>query len=217
MAQSVNTQPKRRYDASRRRAAARETRNRMARAARAAFLRNGYAATRMAEIAEAAGVSLETLYAAFGPKPKLVRHLVEVALSGEDEPVPALERAWVREVQAEPDLGRKVEMFAAGVRRLQERVAPLWAVVKEAAKGDAELGAMVDELNGRRAMHMRVFVDHLAAAGGLRPGLSPEVAADAVWAMNSSEFFALLVLERGWAPEAFEAWVADTWKRLLLP
>jgi AcrR family transcriptional regulator len=189
----------------------------MARAARETFLRDGYAAARMAEIADAAGVSLETLYTAFGPKPRLVRHLVEVALSGADEPVPALERAWVREIQAEPDPGRKVQMFAAGVRRLQERLAPLWAVVKEAANGDDELRAMVDELNGRRAMHMRVFVDHLAAAGGLRPDLTPEVAADMIWAMNSSEFFALLVLERGWAPEAFESWLADTWKRLLLP
>jgi hypothetical protein len=123
----------------------------------------------------------------------------------------------VREILAEPDPVRKVELFAAGVRRLQARVAPLWAVVKEAAKGDDELRAMVDELNGRRAVHMRDFVDHLAAAGDLRPGLTAEVAADMIWAMNSSEFFALLVLERGWTPEAFESWLADTWKRLLLP
>jgi AcrR family transcriptional regulator len=217
MDQVVNTQPKRRYDASRRRAAAQETRNRMAQAARQVFLRQGYAATRMAEIADVAGVSLETLYAAFGPKPRLVQHLIEIAISGEDEPVPALERDWVRAIQVEPDPSRKIEMFAAGVRRLQERVAPLWMVVKEAAKGDSELMTMVDTLNQRRVMHMRVFIDDLSVAGGVRPGLLPEIAADAIWAMNSSEFFALLVLDRGWEPAAFESWIADTWKRLLLP
>jgi AcrR family transcriptional regulator len=214
---TVKAQPKRRYDASRRRAAAGETRKRIVEAARQIFLRQGYAATRMAEIADAAGVSLETLYAAFGPKPRLVQHLIELAISGADQPVPALERAWVRAIYAEPDPKRKIEMFAAGVRELQERVAPLWTVVLEAAKGDSELKVIVDELNQRRVMHMRMFVSDLVAAGGLRPGLAPDEAADVIWAMNSSEFFTLLVLERGWEPERFETWIAEAWKRILLP
>jgi hypothetical protein len=64
---------------------------------------------------------------------------------------------------------------------------------------------------------MRVFVDQaLEATGTLRPGLSAEKAADVVWATNSPEFFLLLVRNRGWDPEFFEWWLADTWTRLLL-
>jgi AcrR family transcriptional regulator len=217
MAEAVNTPAKRRYDASRRLATASETRNRLARVAKEAFLQQGYAATRMADIAEAAGVSLETLYAAFGPKPKLVRYLIEIALSGQEEPIPALDREWVRAAQAETNPSRLIEMLAAGATQLEQRVAPLWAAVKEAAKDDPALRATVEELSERRLTHMRVFIDDLSSKGGLRPGLSRDTAADAVWAMNSPEFFALFVLERGWSPSAFEAWLADTWKRLLLP
>src|SRR5215831_10681159 len=88
----VKSSPKRRYDASRRQEAALQTRLVIAAAARDLFVARGYIGTTMAAIAEAAGISHETVYATFGPKPALFRHLVEIALSGTDEPVPALER-----------------------------------------------------------------------------------------------------------------------------
>ena len=37
-----------------------------------------------------------------------------------------------------------------------------------------------------------------------------------IWTMNSSEYYALLVLERGWAPQRFTEWLRDAWARLLL-
>jgi AcrR family transcriptional regulator len=213
---TVKPQP-RRYDASGRRAAARETRARIVDAGRRLFLDHGYAATRMAEIAQEAGVSLETVYASVGTKPALMRHLVEIALSGTDEPIPALERASTQAIRAEPDPRQKLVMFAGVIRHLNERVAPLWEVVKEAAAGDAELRALSEEFDRRRAGHMRVFVaEGLEATGVLRPGLSVETAADVVWATNAPEFFLLLVRDRGWDPVFFERWLADTWTRLLV-
>jgi hypothetical protein len=74
---------------------------------------------------------------------------------------------------------------------------PIWAVVLEAAPGDAELVSLIHELNERHICNMRLFVEHLAAAGCLRPGLSI-LAADVVWATNSPEFYSLLVRGRGW-------------------
>jgi hypothetical protein len=63
---------------------------------------------------------------------------------------------------------------------------------------------------------MRLLVEHLAATGGLRPGLSTQMAADVVWATNSAELFLLLVRDRGWSPEAFQHWLAEAWIDLLL-
>src|SRR5947209_6427527 len=123
---SKRPRERRRYDASRRLAAAQQTRQAILAAARQLFLERGYALTTMAAIAAAAGVSHETVYAAFGPKPALLQYLIEIALSGTAEPVPALEREPVRAIQAEPNPRRKIEMFARVVRQLQERLAPLF-------------------------------------------------------------------------------------------
>jgi hypothetical protein len=128
-----------------------------------------------------------------------------------------LERDIVRQVRAEPDPSRILEMFAHTVRLLEERVAPLFAVLSDGAKTDPDLQAFAAELSSRRVGHMRVFVEDLAGKGGLRGGLSVDMAADVIWVMNSPEFFLLCVRDRGWSPELFEHWLADTWKRLLLP
>lgn len=217
MSEPVKIPSKRRYDASRRQAVAIQTRHAIAAAARELFIARGYAGTTMAAIAEAAGVSHETVYATFGPKPALFRHLVEIALSGADEPIPALERDVVRQARAEPDPRRIIDLFAHTVSLLHERLAPLFIILSEGARTDPDLKAFADELSGRRVGHMRAFVADLAAKGGLRADLSPEMAADVIWAMNSSEFYLLCARDRGWSPETFEGRLADAWKRLLLP
>jgi len=89
-------------------------------------------------------------------------------------------------------------------------------VLKDGAQADADLKAFADELSERRVGHMRAFVADLAAKGSLRPEVSNALAADVIWVMNSPEFYLLCVRERGWAPEFFEHWLADTWKRLFL-
>jgi len=207
---------KRPYDATGRQLTARKTRRKIIEAARTLFVEHGYARTTMPAIAEAAGVSVETIYLSVGPKAALVRYLVETALSGTDEPVPAVERAGVAEIQAEPDPRRKIRKFARVVRQLQERLAPVWLIVLEAAPGDAELDSLIHELLERHVGSMRLFAKHLNAVGALRPGLSIDLAADVVWATNSPEFYGLLVRGRGWSGDKFERWLADAWQRLLL-
>jgi len=207
----------RRYDAPRRRAAAAQTRRAIAAAAREVFLARGYTGATIAAIAAAAGVSHETVYATFGPKAALFRHLVETALSGTDEPVPALERDIVRQVRAEPDPARILDLFAHTVRQLQERLAPLFEVLRDGARTEPELQAYAAELSARRVEHMRAFIRDLAQKGGLRDDLSIEMAGDVVWVMNAPEFYLLCVRERGWSPAVFERWLADAWKALFLP
>jgi len=208
--------PKRIYDASRRQASAQQTRRRILAAARRLFLKRGYASTSMAAIAVAAGVSVETIYLSIGGKASLVRYLVETALSGTDEPVPPVQRRGVAEIHAELDARRKLRLFAAMVRPMLDRLAPIWQVVLEAAPNDAELRSIVADLQGRHVGSMRTVVEHITVAGRLRPEISKDVARDVLWAMNSPEFYRLLVVGRGWSGETFENWLADAWQRLLL-
>lgn len=206
----------RRYDATRRRAAAAETRRAILGAARALFAEQGYAGTTMSAVAEHAGVALDTVYATIGRKPQLFRLLIETALSGTDQPVEAEQRDYVRAVRAATTAARKIEIYVAALRLIQERMAPLFATLQAAAGASPELEALWREIAERRAQNMRRFVADLAATGELRADVTIEHAADIVWATNAAEFYVLLVRQRGWTPERFEAWLADAWKRLLL-
>ena len=207
----------RRYDATRRQEAAAETRRVITAAARRIFLEKGYVASTMPAIAADAGVALDTLYASIGPKPVLFRHLIETAISGGDDPVPAEQRDYVREIQAEPDPRRKIAIYAHAVRQIMGRMAPLFAVLRDAARADDDLRTLWHDISARRAANMRLFAAELATSGGLRPDLSIDHAADIIWSMNAPDYYLLLVQERGWSPDEFGAFLADAWGRLLLP
>ena len=204
------------YDASRRREQAGATRGRILAAARELFVRDGYAGTSMAAIARAAGVNVDTVYTAVGTKVALLRTMVELAISGEDVPVTAEERAYVREMVAEPDPARKLARYAAAVRAIHQRLVPLFLVVRDAGAADAEIRSLWQAIAQRRADNMHRLAADIAATGGLRAGLDPAEVADVIWATNAPEFYDLLVGQRGWSPERFERWLASSWQALLL-
>ena len=207
---------RRAYDSSSRRETAKATRQSIIDAARRIFLEKGYAAATMPAIARAAGIALDTVYATVGKKPVLFRLLIEMAISGSDRAMPAEERNYVRAIRAEPDAARKLRLYAAALRSIQARLAPLIRVLQGAALLDPELGAMWQHISQRRARNMRLLAKDLAATGRLRAGLSESRTADIIWSMNSPEFYLLLVEQRGWSPEDFERWLSDAWIQLLL-
>ena len=99
---------------------------------------------------------------------------------------------------------------------VNSRLAPLHLVLRDAAAQAPELGELWAEIAARRAANMRLFAQDLAVTGELRPGLGVEEVADVVWSMNSSEYYTLLVRERGWPPARLGAWLGDAWCRLFL-
>ena len=207
---------KRTYDASRRRQAAERTREEILLNTRRLFTEHGYAATTVATIAEAANVAVDTVYASVGTKQELLRILIETAISGGSHAVPAEQRDYVRAMQTEPDARKKLTLYAQALRQIHGRLAPLLRVLKDAAAVDKELDPLWKSIADRRAANMRRFAKELANTGQLRAEIDVEEVADVIWATNSPEFYLLLVSERGWAPERFETWLAQTWCRLLL-
>jgi len=205
---------KRRYDASRRRQAAVRTRTAILEAARQLFGERGYTATPMTAIADRAGVALDTIYATVGRKPALARLLIETAISGTDQAIPAEQRDYVRAVQAAPDAETKIAVYAAAITAIAPRMALVLGIIQQAAATEPELAALRTEIAERRAANMRLFVADLAAAAPLR--LDQDEAADIVWATNATEMYQLLVGQRGWSPQRYERFLTDTWRRLLL-
>ena len=206
---------KRRYAATRRRQAAARTRTAILDAARELFTERGYTATPMTAIAKRAGVALDTVYASVGRKPELARLLIETAISGTDQAIPAEQRDYVRAVQAAPDAQTKIALYAAAVTAIAPRLAVVLAIIQQAAHTEPELAALWDEIAERRAANMRRFVADLATVTPLR--IDPSEAADIVWATNAAELYQLLVGQRGWSPQRYERFLTDTWRRLLLP
>jgi AcrR family transcriptional regulator len=208
---------RREYDSSGRKAGSDETKRRILDAARASIVERGYRATKIADIAEAADVHVATVYELVGKKPVLLRELLEEAISGSDRAVPAEERDYVTAMRAEPDPARKLAIYAAAMRGIHRRMAPIFVALRDAASTEPEAAAVWRDISNRRATNMRRLVRDLAAAGGLRPDLSVEDAADFIWASNSPELYVMLTTERRWTPEHYQSWLADLWVRFLLP
>jgi len=210
---TVNT--RRRYDSSGRRERARQTRDQITDIARELFLADGYADTTVAAIATAAHVSVETIYKSFGGKPGLVRAIIEKGLAGEG-PVPAEQRSdQIRDT--EPDPRRILIAWGAFTAELAPRVAAIYLLARDAAAGDPDVAALVDEINAARLKRMTVNARGLATAGHLRPGITVEQAADIAWAYSSAELYELLVTRRGWPAERYGQFIAQALIAALLP
>ena len=105
-------------------------------------------------------------------------------------------------------------LYAGAIRRIHERLAPLFRVLAAAAPSDPELASLWKGIADRRAANMLLFGKELATTGALRT--SVKEAADILWAMNAPELYTLFVQERGWTPDRFEQWLGESWQRLLL-
>lgn len=206
---------RRAYDATARRARSAEARQRIVRAARTLLLQSGYRSTTVAKVAAAAGVNVDTVYQLVGRKPMLLREVIEQAISGVDHAVTAEERDYVNDIRAEPDPVRKLAVYAAAMREIHGRMAPLSLALRDASTTEPEALEVWQDISDRRARNMRTLAADLRGAGGLRADLSDETAGDILWATNSPELYVLLVHERGWTPDQYEAWLADTWTRTL--
>jgi AcrR family transcriptional regulator len=207
---------RRTYDATHRQARSAETRRRVLEAARRLILENGYRATKIADIAVEAGVNLDTVYELVGRKSVVLRELIEQAISGTDTPVIAEERDYVKAILREPDPAKKLSLYANAVCNIQGRMAPLFLALRDASSTEPEAHQVWLEISERRADNMRKLLRDIRATGRLRAGLSVDQAADVVWAMNSSELYVLLTVERGWSSRRYARWLADAWCRLLL-
>ena len=185
------TQPvKRSYDASRRRAQARATQREVLRAAHDLFVQQGYGRTTIAQVAERAGVSTETIYATFKNKATLLHRTWDVTIGGDDEEVVFHERPEIQAIRA---ACREVGDFSLEGMTLYASCEPcpmcigaaLWArldrVVYAADREDAARGGFDD-----RWFHDLFAVDRAA------------------WPMRVE------ALRVGAAVAPFEAWAGDT-------
>ena len=209
--------PKRKYDSTRRRALAAETRRQILEAARRLFATYGYAGATIEAIAQEAGVAPETVFAVFGNKRTILAKLVDIAVGGDDLPIPLLQRPGPQAVLQEHDPVRQLHLFAQDISMILERVAPVFQIMRMAAPTEPEIAALLKRLLAQRLRVLAEVVRNLSAHTPLREGLDNARAADIVWTITSPEVFSLLTVDRGWSRERYARWLSDTLARLLLP
>ena len=207
---------RRRYDASGRRARARQARAEIITAARRLFEQNGYAATTVTDVARQANVSPETIYKSFGSKANLLGAVVAAAVRGDSEATPLRERPVIDAIRNEQDPSRQLELYGTLLAETNPRLAPLVRIMREAAPADPEIADALAQLNANRLEGMGEFAALLAARGALKRGVSRQQATDALWTLNSPEVYELLVVERGWNPRRYGRWIAQQLAAALL-
>jgi AcrR family transcriptional regulator len=198
------------YNSPRRREQAAATRTAILEAAHRLLERQGYAATTIAAIATEAEVASKTVYLAFETKSGLLRALWNRQLRGDEADVPVAERDWYREVVEEPNPERQLRLNARNARAAKTRIANLLEVIRTAAPTDDDIGALWDRIQTEFHANQRVIVERLAANKALKRGLGIDRATDILWTLNHPDVWQLLVRERGWAPDEWERWFADT-------
>ena len=208
--------PRRRYDATQRRAQSRAARRIVLATAGQLFAERGYQRTSMKDIAAAAGVSVETVYGYFGTKAGLLKELLDVTVAGDDAPVSVPDRAPIQAVRAAPDGRAKLAHYAAFLATVQARLVPLFLVIRGAAGADQDAAELWATLGAQRLAGMTMLAEHLAESGVLASGRSVEEARDELWALGAVEVYDLLVGQRGWSPERYRDWLVDVWAGRLL-
>jgi AcrR family transcriptional regulator len=199
----------RRYDSPRRREQAAATRRQILDAAQRLFERQGYASTTMAAVAAEAGVALKTVYVAFETKSGVLRALWNLRLRGDEGDAPVAERAWYREVLEEPDPERQLHLDARNSRVVKVRIAPLLEVIRNAAPIDQDIDGLWKRIQTDFHANQQVIIESLHGRKALASGLTVERATDILWTLIHPNVWQLLVGERGWTPEQYEAWLAD--------
>lgn len=178
-------------------------------AARDLFLRQGYAATSIDQIAAAAGVSKPTVFSAVGNKAEVLKVVRDVAMAGDDDPVPVAARPSMQTVIDSPDLATAITAAAAHITAICRRYAGLNDVLREAADSDPALRALWNAGEDQRLAGARLFAGVLAGKGPLSVG--SDRAADILWgALMALEPYQRLVAGRGWTDDAYQEWLADT-------
>ena len=206
---------KRPYDSSRRRKQALHTRDTIVAAARELFLGDGYAATTIASIAEAADVSVETIYKGFGSKPGLVRAISEKGLEGAG-PIPAEQRSdEMRTLERDPYT--VMQHWGTFTTEVAPVAAPIALLLRTAAATDREVASVLEELDRARLARMEHNARELFERGDFRDGITIEYARDVLWTYSSPELYELLVLRQRWPLERYGQFVAEGMIAALLP
>ena len=195
--------------------AAEETQRVIVEVAARLFLEHGYHATSIGRIASEAGVAVQTIYNGIGSKRELLSRVLDFAAAGERAPVPVPQ--FMREqTESEPDPRRMIARLVEFWRGALPRTAPVFRIIREAAAADPKIAALERGRTAQRLHNYRQAAQLLADRHALRPAMTIDGAAAAIFAIGHPETYRALVLDGDWDDDAWANWVQATLEAALL-
>jgi AcrR family transcriptional regulator len=191
-----------------RRERSRLTRGRIVAAATRLFLHDGYVTTTIEDVAERAGVAVQTVYYVFGTKPNLLAAVLDVSIAGDIEPLPVRQRPWVDSLRTEQDATAAVKLLVEESVMIVARTAPIYEVVRRAA-ADPDVNALLENTRRGRRDDQHTLIEILAEAGHLRTVTDVDTATDVLYAIINEEVFQLLTEDCGWGVDRFRSWATS--------
>ncbi|MEU4532546.1 TetR family transcriptional regulator [Micromonospora ureilytica] len=158
------------------------------------------------EVADRAGVAVQTVYFAFRNKRTLFKDVVDTSIAGDTEPVATMDREWFRAACAEPTAAGQLRAHVHGTREILGRVAPIMPLIAAAAATDPEIAAQWPDGPDPRYTVQYAAAEALAGKPDIRPGLSIDMAADLLFGLLSPQLYLIFVRDRGWSPDTWEEW-----------
>lgn len=183
-----------------------ETRTKVEKAAGRLFTEHGYHATTLQQIADEAGVHVQTIYLAYGTKAEVLRAAASWATSEEDPAIPPPDRRWVREIVATDDPRLKLRLYVRHIRDITQTWGPFQQAMR-AASSEPEVAEKLAAMEEGRFQGPLNLWPAIEARGQLRDGLSTERAAALSYAIASPDTFRQLI-DRGLSLDQAEDEVA---------
>jgi AcrR family transcriptional regulator len=200
---------------TRKQLAAEETQRVIVEAASRLFLERGYQATSIARIAAEAGVAVQTIYNAVGSKRDLLSRALDFAAAGERAPTPVPQ--FLREqAEPEPDPRQIIAQLVEFWRGAIPRTMPVFRIIREAAAADPEIAVLERDRAAQRLRNYRQAAQLVADRDALRPGMTIDGAAAAIFALGHPEIYRALVRDGDWDDESWANWLQATLEAALL-
>jgi AcrR family transcriptional regulator len=191
-----------------------ETEERILAAAHELFVRDGYAATTLTAVAEAARVGHRTVYVRFGTKAELLKRVIDVAIVGDTQDIDLQSRDWYQAALTAPTIGERIGFFADGSAALMARAGDVLAVAQQAEPVEPVIADAARAGRAATRDSLRHFFTQLRDDGLLPAGADLDWLCDTAGMLAHANTYLLIRETLGWTAGQYRTWLCTTWQRL---
>lgn len=192
---------KRPYKSITRNSQAALTRARILASAKNLFESEGFEYVTIEKIAQAASVSIPTIYSLFQSKRGVLRALM-------DEALPADQFNALVEMSVEEECPEaRLAISAKIARQMYDAESAQMNVFRGAAVLAPEFKELEKEREMRRYNRQEVTIKAMVNENSLAIGLSVTRARDILWALTGRDMYRMFVIEQGWTSDEYEMWL----------